>query len=77
MQGTREQADVPSHSIDSTEYNSVNGEPCWREQGLQGELQAAPVLIAEGERPQGQGKYSAMPLSCWCRAGAIMKGARE
>ena len=26
------------------------------EQGLQGELQAASMLIAEGERPQGQGK---------------------
>lgn len=28
MQGTREQADVPSHSIDSTEYDSMNDEPC-------------------------------------------------
>ena len=37
-----------SHSIDSTEYDSMNGEPCWWGQGLQGELQAAPVLIAEG-----------------------------
>lgn len=33
MQGTREQADVPSHSIDSTEYDSMNDEPCWWEQG--------------------------------------------
>ena len=48
MQGTREQADVPSHSMDSTEYDSMNDEPYWWEQGLQGELQAAPVLIAEG-----------------------------
>ena len=43
-----------SHSIDSTEYDSMNDEPCRWGQGLQGELQAAPALIAEGERPQGK-----------------------
>lgn len=33
MQGTREQADVPSHSMDSTEYDVMNDEPYWWEQG--------------------------------------------
>ena len=33
MQGTREKADVPSHSMDSTEYDSMNDEPCRRGQG--------------------------------------------
>lgn len=49
-------------------------------QGLQGELQATPVLIAEGERPQGQGKlFQRIPTHFQHKlcVGKILKGARQ